>query len=53
MQGSSTVVIDPPDGDMAAYLQSLRALRLAHDAGRRPLHWLAPGMASWWPIRRR
>ena len=42
MQGS-TVVINPPDGDMAAYLQSLRALRQAHDAGRRPLHWLAPG----------
>ncbi len=42
MQGS-TVVINPPDGDMAAYLQSLRALREAHDAGQRPLHWLAPG----------
>ena len=42
MQGS-TVVINPPDGDMAAYLQSLRALRQAHDAGTRPLHWLAPG----------
>ena len=26
MQGS-TVVINPPDGDMAAYLQSLRALQ--------------------------
>ena len=33
----STVVINPPDGDMAAYLQSLRAL-LALD-----LDWLAPG----------
>jgi len=42
MQGS-TVVINPPDGDMAAYLQSLRALRQAHEAGQRPLHWLAPG----------
>ncbi len=42
MQGS-TVVINPPDGDMAAYLQSLRALRRAHDEGTRPLHWLAPG----------
>ncbi len=42
MQGS-TVVINPPDGDMAAYLQSLRALRAAHDAGTRPLQWLAPG----------
>jgi glyoxylase-like metal-dependent hydrolase (beta-lactamase superfamily II)/8-oxo-dGTP pyrophosphatase MutT (NUDIX family) len=42
MQGS-TVVINPPDGDMAAYLDSLRALRRAHDAGTRPLHWLAPG----------
>ncbi|MEY3253881.1 MAG: hypothetical protein RL227_2854, partial [Pseudomonadota bacterium] len=42
MQGS-TVVINPPDGDMAAYLDSLRMLRLAHDAGQRPLHWLAPG----------
>ncbi len=42
MQGS-TVVINPPDGDMAAYLRSLRALRAAHDDGARPLHWLAPG----------
>jgi glyoxylase-like metal-dependent hydrolase (beta-lactamase superfamily II)/8-oxo-dGTP pyrophosphatase MutT (NUDIX family) len=36
MQGS-TVVINPPDGDMAAYLASLRHL-LAED-----LAWLAPG----------
>ncbi len=36
MQGS-TVVINPPDGDMAAYLQSLGDL-LAED-----LDWLAPG----------
>ncbi|MCZ2292246.1 MAG: MBL fold metallo-hydrolase [Burkholderiales bacterium] len=36
MQGS-TVVIDPPDGDMAAYLRSLQAL-LDED-----LQWLAPG----------
>ncbi len=36
MQGS-TVVINPPDGDMAVYLQSLGAL-LEED-----LHWLAPG----------
>ncbi|MBE0548236.1 MAG: MBL fold metallo-hydrolase, partial [Rubrivivax sp.] len=36
MQGS-TVVINPPDGDMAAYLQALEAL-LAED-----LQWLAPG----------
>jgi len=36
MQGS-TVVINPPDGDMQAYLQSLRAL-LDLD-----LQWLAPG----------
>lgn len=34
----STVVINPPDGDMAAYLASLRSL-LAGDA----LDWLAPG----------
>jgi glyoxylase-like metal-dependent hydrolase (beta-lactamase superfamily II)/8-oxo-dGTP pyrophosphatase MutT (NUDIX family) len=34
---SSTVVINPPDGDMAAYLASLRAL-LPLD-----LEWLAPG----------
>ena len=33
----STVVINPPDGDMAAYLASLRAL------GERELEWLAPG----------
>jgi glyoxylase-like metal-dependent hydrolase (beta-lactamase superfamily II)/8-oxo-dGTP pyrophosphatase MutT (NUDIX family) len=36
MQGS-TVVINPPDGDMAAYLRTLEAL-LAVD-----LEWLAPG----------
>jgi glyoxylase-like metal-dependent hydrolase (beta-lactamase superfamily II)/8-oxo-dGTP pyrophosphatase MutT (NUDIX family) len=36
MQGS-TVVINPPDGDMAAYLQALQAL-LDED-----LEWLAPG----------
>jgi glyoxylase-like metal-dependent hydrolase (beta-lactamase superfamily II)/8-oxo-dGTP pyrophosphatase MutT (NUDIX family) len=36
MQGS-TVVINPPDGDMAAYLRSLQAL-LDED-----LEWLAPG----------
>lgn len=36
MQGS-TVVINPPDGDMAAYLQALHALL------REDLHWLAPG----------
>ena len=36
MQGS-TVVINPPDGDMAVYLQSLNEL-LAED-----LDWLAPG----------
>ena len=36
MQGS-TVVINPPDGDMAAYLRALDAL-LAQD-----LDWLAPG----------
>jgi len=33
----STVVINPPDGDMAAYLASLREL------SRRDLDWLAPG----------
>ena len=36
MQGS-TVVINPPDGDMAAYLAALRALLDI------PLDWLAPG----------
>ncbi len=36
MQGS-TVVIGPPDGDMAAYLASLRGLRALD------LEWLAPG----------
>ena len=34
---ASTVVINPPDGDMAAYVRSLRAL-LDED-----LEWLAPG----------
>lgn len=37
MQGS-TVVINPPDGDMAAYLASLRGL--AAEPG---IEWLAPG----------
>jgi glyoxylase-like metal-dependent hydrolase (beta-lactamase superfamily II)/8-oxo-dGTP pyrophosphatase MutT (NUDIX family) len=36
MQGS-TVVINPPDGDMSAYLQSLAELKQL------PLAWLAPG----------
>jgi glyoxylase-like metal-dependent hydrolase (beta-lactamase superfamily II)/8-oxo-dGTP pyrophosphatase MutT (NUDIX family) len=36
MQGS-TVVINPPDGDMAAYLAALRGLLEL------PLDWLAPG----------
>ncbi len=34
---SSTVVINPPDGNMAAYVDSLRAL------AERDLDWLAPG----------
>ncbi len=34
---SSTVVINPPDGNMAAYVDSLRALT------ERDLEWLAPG----------
>ena len=38
MQGS-TVVINPPDGDMAAYLASLRRLRDEFPQ----LEWLAPG----------
>lgn len=33
----STVVINPPDGDMSAYLASLRSLR------EQPFKWLAPG----------
>ena len=37
---SSTVVINPPDGDMAAYIASLRAL--AKELGD-ALEWLAPG----------
>ncbi|KNZ33430.1 MAG: hypothetical protein AD742_05865 [Methylibium sp. NZG] len=36
MQGS-TVVINPPDGDMGAYLRSLNELKTL------PLEWLAPG----------
>ena len=35
---SSTVVINPPDGDMAAYLQSLRSLIAKLD-----IEWIAPG----------
>lgn len=35
---SSTVVINPPDGDMAAYIASLRSL-----AAMEGLAWLAPG----------
>jgi glyoxylase-like metal-dependent hydrolase (beta-lactamase superfamily II)/8-oxo-dGTP pyrophosphatase MutT (NUDIX family) len=34
---ASTVVINPPDGDMAAYIASLRELTELE------LHWLAPG----------
>jgi glyoxylase-like metal-dependent hydrolase (beta-lactamase superfamily II) len=34
---ASTVVINPPDGDMAAYLRHLHALL------DEPLDWLAPG----------
>ncbi|HEY9065301.1 MAG TPA: MBL fold metallo-hydrolase [Burkholderiaceae bacterium] len=37
---ASTVVINPPDGDMAAYVASLRAL-IADEGDR--LEWLAPG----------
>jgi len=37
---SSTVVINPPDGDMAAYLASLRALAARADTD---IEWLAPG----------
>jgi glyoxylase-like metal-dependent hydrolase (beta-lactamase superfamily II)/8-oxo-dGTP pyrophosphatase MutT (NUDIX family) len=36
MQGG-TVIIDPPDGDMAAYLASLEAMRALE------LDWIAPG----------
>jgi glyoxylase-like metal-dependent hydrolase (beta-lactamase superfamily II)/8-oxo-dGTP pyrophosphatase MutT (NUDIX family) len=36
----STVVINPPDGDMAAYLASLRALLTDE---RESIDWLAPG----------
>lgn len=39
MQGS-TVVINPPDGDMAAYLASLRGLAELADGA---IDWLAPG----------
>jgi glyoxylase-like metal-dependent hydrolase (beta-lactamase superfamily II)/8-oxo-dGTP pyrophosphatase MutT (NUDIX family) len=46
MQGS-TVVINPPDGDMGAYLKSLRAL-MALD-----LDWLAPGHGFLMPQPRR
>jgi glyoxylase-like metal-dependent hydrolase (beta-lactamase superfamily II) len=35
---ASTVVINPPDGDMAAYVESLRSLIANED-----LEWLAPG----------
>lgn len=37
---SSTVVINPPDGDMAAYLASLRSLAAMADEA---IEWLAPG----------
>jgi glyoxylase-like metal-dependent hydrolase (beta-lactamase superfamily II) len=51
MQGS-TVVINPPDGNMAAYLASLRRLQalaeprpagLDAEPAHGPLQWLAPG----------
>lgn len=41
MQGS-TVVINPPDGDMAAYLASLRALADRVE-GPQGFEWIAPG----------
>jgi glyoxylase-like metal-dependent hydrolase (beta-lactamase superfamily II) len=41
MQGS-TVVINPPDGDMGAYLASLRALAERVD-GAEGFDWIAPG----------
>lgn len=44
----STVVINPPDGDMAAYIASLRALQ------QEDLEWIAPGhgflMAQPWRV---
>jgi glyoxylase-like metal-dependent hydrolase (beta-lactamase superfamily II) len=40
---SSTVVIDPPDGDMAAYISSLESLL------REPLDYLAPGHGTLMP----
>ncbi len=46
MQGS-TVVINPPDGDMGAYLKSLRELMAL------PLDWLAPGHGFLMPEPRR
>ncbi len=46
MQGS-TVVINPPDGDMGAYLKSLRELMQL------PLEWLAPGHGFLMPEPRR
>jgi glyoxylase-like metal-dependent hydrolase (beta-lactamase superfamily II)/8-oxo-dGTP pyrophosphatase MutT (NUDIX family) len=46
MQGS-TVVINPPDGDMGAYLKSLRELMAM------PLDWLAPGHGFLMPEPRR
>lgn len=42
IQGS-TVVIDPPDGDMAAYIRSLESLL------REPLNYLAPGHGTLMP----
>jgi glyoxylase-like metal-dependent hydrolase (beta-lactamase superfamily II) len=42
IQGS-TVVIDPPDGDMAAYIRSLESLL------REPLDYLAPGHGTLMP----
>jgi len=42
MQGS-TVVINPPDGDMAAYLASLQALLDRADDAEAGFDWIAPG----------
>jgi glyoxylase-like metal-dependent hydrolase (beta-lactamase superfamily II) len=42
IMGGSTVVIAPPDGDMALYLDSLRRLRLLDP----PLATIAPGHGS-------
>lgn len=46
ISGLGTIVIDPPDGDMRAYLDSLEAMRSRGPAGLHPSHGPSPRSAD-------